>query len=334
MKSKSKKLLTTNEITQIIEDSFGKEKIGKIEELTDGWFNTAYSIELIDQKREVVLKVSPPPEIKILTYEKEIMRTEVEVCNLLKKRTNVPVPEILSYNFKKDIINREYMIMNKFNGVPWNKIKSKLTQQQNDLLKYKMGIHAANINSIKGDHFGYFTDSHKSYITKWKDTFLNMVKNVLTDGIELNTKLPRAREDIMNIIEEKAESLVQIRIPQLVHWDLWEGNIFIIKNDGDYTIEGITDCERALWGDPLIEYEFMNTPNNISFLSGYEETSGKKFKYTTDLQHRRCMYNIYLFLIMVTEARSRGYHGKKAFIILRWANSKLKSNLAKLEKLP
>ncbi|MFX1534406.1 MAG: phosphotransferase family protein [Promethearchaeota archaeon] len=333
MKSKSKKKLTFSEIEQIIEDSFGDAKIGKIEELTDGWFNTAYSIELVDRGQEVVLKVSPPPEIRILTYEKEIMQTEVQVCKLLRNRTKIPVPKILGYNFNQDIINRDYMIMNKFNGVPWNKIKDKLNQQQNDSLKYEMGIHAANINSIKGDHFGYFTDSHKSYNTTWKDTFLNMVKNVLADGIELNTKLPKAREDIMNIIEEKAERLNQIRIPQLVHWDLWEGNIFIIKNDGGYTIEGITDCERALWGDPFIEYEFMYIPNNRSFLSGYEEVSGKKFNYTTDVQHRRLMYNIYLFLIMVTETKSRGYHGKKAFFILRWAKSKLKSNLAKLEKL-
>ena len=187
MKSKSKKILTFSEIKQIVEDSFGGTKIGKIEELTDGWFNTAYSIELLDRGQNVVLKVSPLPEIRILTYEKEIMKTEVQVCKILKKRTKVPVPEVLSYNFKQEIINRDYMIMNKFNGVPWNKIKNKLTQQQNDSLKYEMGIHAANINSIKGDHFGYFTDSHKFYNTTWKDTFLNMVKDVLTDGIEYET---------------------------------------------------------------------------------------------------------------------------------------------------
>ncbi|MFX0061739.1 MAG: hypothetical protein ACFFC7_06090 [Candidatus Hermodarchaeota archaeon] len=74
--------MTFSEIEQIFEDSFGDAKIGKIEELTDGWFNTAYSIELLDRGQEVVLKVSPPPEIRILTYEKEIMQTEVQVCKL------------------------------------------------------------------------------------------------------------------------------------------------------------------------------------------------------------------------------------------------------------
>lgn len=38
--------------------------------------------------------------------------------------------------------------MEKLKGIPWNKIESKLSHEQNDQLKYKTGI---------GNHFGYFT---------------------------------------------------------------------------------------------------------------------------------------------------------------------------------
>jgi hypothetical protein len=57
MKSKSKKPLKFNEILQILESAFGTTKLGRIEELTDGWFNAAYSIELPDLSKEVVMKL-------------------------------------------------------------------------------------------------------------------------------------------------------------------------------------------------------------------------------------------------------------------------------------
>jgi fructosamine-3-kinase len=334
MKSKSKKPLTFIEIQQIMESTFETTKLGSIVELTDGWFNAAYSVELSELNQEVVIKIAPPPEIKILTYEENIMETEVQVYKILKEKTDVPVPEILSFNFTHDIINRDYLIMEKLKGIPWNKIKSKLSQKQDDQLKYKMGVYAAHINSIVGNHFGYFTDFEKSYNNNWKETFVNMIKNVLNDGIELNVELPQTRIEIMDLIEKKAEILEEVKVPQLVHWDLWEGNIFIIEQGyGNYSIEGIIDCERALWGDPLIEYEFINAPTNEAFLKGFEKGSNEKFEYSNNLEVRRHLYNVYLFLIMVTEAISRGYYGSKARTTIHWAKTQLQNNLSQLENI-
>ncbi len=333
MKSKSKKPLTITEIQQIIEASFGTTKLGLVMELTDGWFNTAYSIEIPDLGQEVVMKVAPPSEVKILTYEKNIMKTEVQVNKILKEKTDVPVPEILSYNFNQDIINRDYFIMEKLKGIPWNKIKSKLSQKQNDHLKYKTGVYAAQINSIIGNYFGYFTDLKKSYNKSWKNTFVNMIKNVLDDGIELNAKIPQSPKDIMKLIENNATVLEDVKVPQLVHWDLWEGNIFIIKQEQEKcSIEGIIDCERALWGDPLIEYEFMHAPSNQAFLEGFEAGTKEKFEFTNDLEQRRQLYNVYLFLIIIIEVNSRGYYGNEATKIIQWANFELQNNISHLEK--
>ncbi|UCG01334.1 MAG: aminoglycoside phosphotransferase family protein [Candidatus Heimdallarchaeota archaeon] len=333
MKSKSKKPLTLTEIQQIIESSFSTTNLGSIIELTDGRFNTAYSIELPDLGQEVVMKVAPLSEIKILTYEKNIMKTEVQVYKILKEKTEVPVPEILSYNFKHDIINRDYLIMEKLKGIPWDKIESNLSHEQNDQLKYKTGIYAAQINSVIGNHFGYFTDKKKSYNKSWKNTFVNMIKNVLDDGIELNAEIPRSSKHIMRLVENKAKLLDDVKVPQLVHWDLWEGNIFIIEQEqGYYSIEGIIDCERALWGDPLIEYEFMHAPSNQAFLKGFETETNEKFEFTDNLEQRRHLYNVYLFLIMVIEAISRGYYGSKAMKIIQWARFELQNNISQLEK--
>ena len=59
MLSKTKKPVELEVIKTLIFDSFGADtSIGKIMELTDGWFNAAYSIELLKGRSDMVLKVS------------------------------------------------------------------------------------------------------------------------------------------------------------------------------------------------------------------------------------------------------------------------------------
>jgi len=60
------------------------EKPSAVDELTDGWFNTAYRIELPDGSK-AVLKIAPKDDWPILRYEKGIMRSEVEVMRTLGK---------------------------------------------------------------------------------------------------------------------------------------------------------------------------------------------------------------------------------------------------------
>ena len=43
----------------------------------------------------------------------------------------------------------------------------------------------------------------------------------------------------------------------------WEGNIFVDQIKGEYHIVGITDFERAFWGDPLMELFFWRVHKNI-----------------------------------------------------------------------
>lgn len=51
----------------------------------------------------------------------------------------------------------------------------------------------------------------------------------------------------MERLAKDREYFDAVKTPTLVHWDMWEGNIFI--KDG--TITGIIDWERAMWRKPL-----------------------------------------------------------------------------------
>ena len=93
------------------------------------------------------------------------------------------------------------------------------------------------------------------------------------------------------VFEEVSES-------KLVHWDCWDGNIFI--HSGKVT--GIIDWERSIWGDPLMEVGFRTYAENTCFQKGYG------IKRLTKNQERRALwYDIYLMLLVALEYEYRKY---------------------------
>jgi hypothetical protein len=47
-----------------------------IKELTEGLFNVAYEVLL--PEKAVILKIAPPQDVKVMSYEHNIMKAEVE----------------------------------------------------------------------------------------------------------------------------------------------------------------------------------------------------------------------------------------------------------------
>ena len=217
--------------------------------------------------REIVLKISPPPHVKILRYEKNIMKTEVEVLKLLKVQSNVPVPKVFFYDNSKTLLNNEYFFMEKLNGQSYNKIKESLSEKEQEKIETELGMYNSAINHIKGEKFGYFSQPDRNCI-RWSQAFHMMINDILQDGKDYNIKLPLAYEEINEFVLKRTGILDIVIEPRLIHWDLHDGNV-IINNEGK--IAGIIDCDRAMWGDPLIEAYFGNFSSSLNFRKGYKK---------------------------------------------------------------
>ena len=98
MISRTKTRLSGETVAALTRKHFPAAEIRRIDELADGLFNAVYRISGTGAlEKSVVLKVGPSPDAKVLTYERGIMKTEVEGCRLLQG-SGVPVPEILAYD--------------------------------------------------------------------------------------------------------------------------------------------------------------------------------------------------------------------------------------------
>jgi aminoglycoside phosphotransferase (APT) family kinase protein len=284
----------------LIAAHFGTEHaIRNYSELTDGMANAAYLIELADGLK-TVLKVAPPDAVKVLRYEKNIMQAEVDVLRLVRAQTEVPVPEVFAYDTSRRLMDNDYYLMSYVPGVSLFKLRPSLSPEDQHAIDFRTGEYLRQINAISGPSFGYFAQPEHRCAT-WRQAFDTMLSHVLQDGKDAGVELPLPYDETYARLSAHYACLDEITTPALVHWDLWDGNIFI--DPETKTITGILDCERALWGDPLMEVNFGAFGVNPALMEGY----GLDLLATPAARTRRALYNTYLWLIMIIECTYRQY---------------------------
>ncbi|GIP21175.1 aminoglycoside phosphotransferase [Paenibacillus sp. J22TS3] len=309
--SLNKSKLTSTELKSIV-----GQPIKSVTELADGWANTAYCIVLSDGT-PLVLKVAPAKDKPLMRCEQNNMRTEVEALRLVAKSANVPVPRVLSYDPSCSLVPCEYFIMEYIQGTPLNKIKASLSEEELAAVQEEIGVYNKRINTIQGETFGLLGRPERGRMT-WKEVFHSMIEGVLADGEEIGVVFPESYGEIRRQMLRHFDALDEVKVPYLVHWDLWEGNVFI--QDGK--VSGIIDFERAFWGDPLIEFFFGRFGASPAFERGY----GRSIT-TEGEQRRRLLYNLYLDLILVIECEFRKYTDQKH---IAWTYENFKTGFEQL----
>jgi aminoglycoside phosphotransferase (APT) family kinase protein len=335
MKSRTKNFLTEEQIKSLVRVNFGDNCIiGNITELKGGMFNSAYLVERVSEKDNIVLKVSLKPGTKTLTYEKNLMVTEAAVYQLIAEKTTIPTPRILAADFSKKQIPSDYFFMTALEGIAMNKVIKKIPKDNLLELKKEIAGYLAELHQIQGDYFGYFTNNEQYRYKTWKEAFVHMMNMILKDGKENGVKLPYDRYE--KVLREKSNCLEDIKVPSLVDFDLWPGNVFVKQQGNEFIVEGIIDFERAFWGDPLADFGgslmlLDHIYEEEAVWNLYKEKSDFNRELTTEDQIRAAFYRLYIFTIMTVETfRYDFLYGK---LQTMYAKKYIKQSLAKLEEL-
>ena len=247
-----------------------------------------------------MLKAAPPDEVQGLRYEKNIMKAEVELMRLVRARTSVPVPEIVIYDTSRRVLPSDYFIMKCLPGIPLHKIRKDIPTENQAEIERNLGRMAREMSEITHEAFGYWAQPQPVGVS-WRECFTQMVQWVLQDGQAIDVKLPLPYDDMYRRIQAHFDALDEVTTGQLVHWDLWDGNVFI--DPSTYQISGLIDFERAMWADPLMEAFFCDASPSSHYAEGF---GGGVFS-TRNQVRRRWLYNAYLFLIMIIETYYRRY---------------------------
>ena len=287
----------------IVERAYGSgavpEADGFATEMSHGWFNVAYRLDLADGRR-VVLKIAPPPAVEVMTYERDMMAGEVAALRLIRERTGVPVPEVHRYDTTHELVDADWFVMDFIEGDNLGIVKDSLAPDDyRDYLRL-MGAANRELNAIPGSGFGRF---NAELFPTWREAFGRILADVVADGERRGVDLGWDYAEVRRVIREQEHHLDAVERPVFCEWDLWESNMIV--RDG--RLSGIIDHERAFWGDPIME---------AGVLAGGEARDGATTPYlegygrgplTDEELARRRLYDLHLFLIMVIETVYRGH---------------------------
>jgi aminoglycoside phosphotransferase (APT) family kinase protein len=299
MESISKTSIERDVAEAIFRDAFGAVALQTFDELRDGWFNAAYAITLADGRR-VVLKVAPPPDIEVLSYERDIVRAEVEALRLVRAHTEAPVPEVLWFDDSLRHANSPLFLMTFIPGVSLQAARAEIDDERQATIDRDLGAHLRAINSIRADHFGRLASSAPRH-DSWRDAFTELWSGLLDDGRRKAVELPVPYDALQRAFEAASPACDDVVEPVLVYWDLWDGNVLVDPVTAQ--LEGMLDLERALWGDPLMESQFAPHELRSELLAAY----GPIDRDSASACCRRAAYTLYLHVVMAIEGAYRQY---------------------------
>jgi aminoglycoside phosphotransferase (APT) family kinase protein len=261
--------------------------------------------------------------MRLLDYERQLMRSELKIHELVRDRSEVPVPAIIAHDFGQQLLDRDYMLLEHYSGQALNNVREHLTVAAQQSIDGKLGDYTRQIHALTGDTFGY-PGRPSQQGANWPDAFGKMLEMLLLDAEGLGVDLPVTTANILSGYESVKASFEAITVPVLVHWDLWDSNVFVIKEGGNWRIEGIIDWERTFWGDPEAEVFMLLKPPDDAFFKKYR----KPLANDRNAKIRQTFYRIHLWLVMLIEAPVRFHEASH----LGYAESSLEQDWEELVK--
>ena len=317
MVNATKNIQSKATLTKLVQHAFPKRRLEQLQELTEGYFNIAYEASFYDGTTSI-LKIAPHPGVAVMTYEQNIMETEVRSMQLVTEQTKVPLPEVEFYDSSCTLCSAPYFFMKKIKGESLAVQKPQLTQQQLSDIYTTAGSLNKEINQVTNEYFGYM--GQPAFQGKsWHDIFAKMLSAVMGDAEKENIDLRLSARELLDMLEHDKNLFLEVTTPRLVHWDIWDGNVFV--EDG--MITGIIDWERCLWGDPLMEVGFRSYAQSPDFLRGYGIG-----KLTEEESRRILWYDVYLLMIVAQEPVYRKYETAELY---DWATTLLGEKMDELK---
>lgn len=307
MESTSKVAVTPEELARLTEKGLGLSLI-ESREITEGWFNTIHRL-VLDDGSVAGLKIAPPLSFEAMTYEKDLLQAEIGVQTLLVN-SGILGTQVLAQG--TDPIAGESMDWFMYRWVEGSNLDSArktMDPASQERADAEVGRQGALVNSIVGKRFGRWHVDHCAS-ESWPVSFSKMIEDLLADAERISVDLPWDPIKIRSLLERSGPALSEVTQARLVLWDLHDGNIIVDPVNGE--VKAIIDGDRALWGDPLMEFYFRSfvqpSPDwRTAYNNTFDTTGASVDTKSRAAQIRISWYDLYLALVMVIETVYRKY---------------------------
>ena len=295
-------------ITGMAKMAFPDKKIAGIRELTEGMCNVTYDITFEDGS-ESILKIAAKDRRGNTSNEVNLMRAEINAMKLVAENCSFKVADILYYDTGNTICDGNYFFMEKLAGDNFFLVREGMSEEVIAKINTEIGKISRELSHIQNPEFGFLGED-KRYDSLF-EFVKQMLKNLLSDAQKRDIDILYEEQTFLNQLENDKSAFETIHNASLVHWDMWEGNVFV--KDGH--VSGIIDWERALWGEPFMDDRFRMHNREKHFLEGFAQIS-----FSEDELKRLRWYDIILYLTMMIEVFYREFDDKGQYF---WAREML-----------
>jgi aminoglycoside phosphotransferase (APT) family kinase protein len=255
------------------------------EPIPAGKFNTGYYLS--GEPGEFVLRVAPPDDAGLLFYERRMMRQEPEIHQLVREETHVPVAEVVALDTSRRRLARDFILMRRLPGRSASALS--LSPAALARLRREAGRALAQIHRITRPRYGYL-GAHRPMKPQdsWPAAFEVIWNKLLVDCRRCGG-YSREEAALMSRALRRQLGLFDYRGPAaLLHMDVWAQNLLC---DEEGRLTGLVDFDRALWGDPELEFAVLDYCgfSGPEFFSGY----GRPRPETPAARARQVFYYLY-----------------------------------------
>ncbi len=295
MKSKTKYEINIDELQKI----FDKAKLGRVESflpLGAGMYNAVYKVETAE--KTYAIKIAPLPEVNVMSYEKDMLSTEIFWYDLMAKCTNINIPIIYAVDKTREIIPSEYYVMEFIEGPTLDKLDK--TGEDKIFARNSLLSNIAQIHKVKSDKFGYIQNGLQD---NWYSALKSFALNCMADLEAVGKKSKRGAK-LLKYIEKHADLLKGVK-GCMVNYDIWDLNIVATRLGDGLKLTWI-DPERGFYGDPIFDFICvdvmkMSLKDKAESIEIYNSYADEKVIVDFDCEIRFAFALGYMALIQETE---------------------------------
>lgn len=258
--------------------------------LGGGMFNTTYYVEYGFPHKKAVLRLGPVNRHLIAGFEENLMPAEVYVYTICQS-IGIPCSNVLCCDTSKSIIDRDFMIVEYIPSIVM--LKADLTEEKREKLYVQMERYLSELHQVTGEGFGFVSRiCEGKAFGKWSDALIYEVADLSGRLVEANGLSAEDADNLLLTFKLNGDLLDQIKMPHLLHTDLWEGNVLLDENTLE--IAAVIDCDRAVFGD--VDFEFASPWMENSHLKrGYGAVM--QMSLSRERVKRRRLYQMFFSLL-------------------------------------
>ncbi len=242
---------TQDQVRPLIRHHLG-DYPSSVQRIATGLFNASYAADLPDGRR-VVIRIAPPDDAVYCFYEYRMMRQEPAIHRMLRARTDAPVAEVLAADFTRELIDRDFLIMDRLSGEP---LDGRLGPAARAGVLEQVGRFLRQAHDITADRYGYLGEHRPMEpAATWPEAFAVMWHRLIDDVVGVEGYTPPEADRFRRLLDRYAPALARPVESRFLHMDVWDQNILV---DDSARVTGLVDWDRALWGDAEIEFAVLD----------------------------------------------------------------------------